>query len=73
MVQTFLRELDHSQWSFSEFVLRLLDFILTHNWFTFLAVYYLQVQGVTMGMLCPPVYANLYLGDGNVNSLPVTF
>lgn len=59
---TFLRELDHTQWKYSEFALRLLYFILTHNWFLFLDSPYFQVQGVAMGTRCAPAYTNLYLG-----------
>lgn len=40
--------------SFDQFILKLLDFVLTHNTFIF--------DGVAMGTPCAPGYANLYLG-----------
>lgn len=52
---------DHTR-DFCNFVLLLLQYILTHNIFTFMGQLYLQIQGVAMGTACAPNYANLYLG-----------
>lgn len=47
---------------FGEFILRLLQFVLTHNFFIFKESFYLQIQGTAMGAPCAPSYANLFLG-----------
>lgn len=47
-IKTFLMEKDHRQWDFRTFVLRLLSYILKHNWLAFLRSHYLQVQGVAV-------------------------
>lgn len=67
-VCSFLREQDHRRWEYCEFIVDLLRFILSCNCFTFKESYYLQVQGVTMGTCCAPVYANLYLGGVGTSS-----
>lgn len=46
----------------TEFVLSLLEFILTHNVFYFGGVAYHQLRGTAMGCTCAPSYANLLLG-----------
>ncbi|KAM4038417.1 uncharacterized protein ACNLHF_016739 [Anomaloglossus baeobatrachus] len=46
----------------SRFTLKLMDYILTHNFFTFNGKYYHQLRGTAMGCSCAPSYANLYLG-----------
>lgn len=61
-VKEFLRERSNRKWVYSEFILKILEYIWTHNIFTFLGSYFLQVQGVAMGTCCAPSYANLYLG-----------
>ncbi|XP_073425439.1 uncharacterized protein [Dendrobates tinctorius] len=43
-------------------VLELLEFSLTHNFFTFMGSFYLQLQGTAMGASFAPSYANLFLG-----------
>ncbi|XP_075442459.1 uncharacterized protein LOC142487291 [Ascaphus truei] len=45
-----------------DLVLKLLRFILTHNYFIFRNRYYLQKRGTAMGATCAPSYANLFLG-----------
>ncbi|CAJ0968644.1 unnamed protein product [Ranitomeya imitator] len=45
-----------------EFILDLLHFSLTHNFFVFKDRYFLQLQGTAMGATCAPSYANLFLG-----------
>lgn len=55
-------EQDKTTWPHNRFVLNLLTFILTRNYFTFMDQMYLQTQGVAMGTCCAPSYANLYLG-----------
>lgn len=60
--RTFLREQTHHCWEYCEFILDLLQFILTHNCLIFKESHFLQVQGVAMGTSCAPTYANLYLG-----------
>lgn len=47
---------------FAEFILRLLEFALSHNFFLFRESYYLQLQGTAMVASCAPSYANLFLG-----------
>ncbi|XP_071999215.1 uncharacterized protein [Engystomops pustulosus] len=44
------------------FVVSLLGFALTHNFFIFRETLYLQLQGTAMGAACAPSYANLFLG-----------
>ncbi|CAJ0946852.1 unnamed protein product [Ranitomeya imitator] len=44
------------------FILELLQFILTHNFFVFKDRPFLQLQGTAMGASCAPSYANLFLG-----------
>ncbi|XP_069615983.1 uncharacterized protein [Ranitomeya imitator] len=44
------------------FILDLLYFSLTHNFFIFKDRYFLQLQGTAMGATCAPSYANLFLG-----------
>jgi len=44
-------------------VLRLLEKILTRNFFSFLDKTYLQVRGTAMGTPCAPLYANLVMAD----------
>lgn len=46
----------------NKFMMDLLAFLLTHNYFMFGGVHYLQIQGVAMGTTCAPAYANLFLG-----------
>ncbi|KAM4037475.1 uncharacterized protein ACNLHF_016074 isoform 1-T1 [Anomaloglossus baeobatrachus] len=43
-------------------ILTLLEFILTHNVFTFDQNIYKQIQGTAMGASCAPSYANLFMG-----------
>ncbi|XP_056398325.1 uncharacterized protein LOC130293541 [Hyla sarda] len=45
-----------------EFILNLLRFALTHNFFLFGDLLYLQIQGTAMGAACAPSYANCFLG-----------
>lgn len=52
-------EQDHHNWPTNTFILKLLEFILTRNYFLFMDQMYLQIQGVAS---CAPSYANLYLG-----------
>uniref|UniRef100_A0A803KCG6 Reverse transcriptase domain-containing protein n=1 Tax=Xenopus tropicalis TaxID=8364 RepID=A0A803KCG6_XENTR len=44
------------------FIIKMLSFILHHNYFVFNNVFYLQIQGTAMGTSCAPTYANLFLG-----------
>lgn len=62
MVRTFLMEQDWTQWLINEFILKLLLYILTHNWSFFNGSHYPQVQGVAMGTCCALAYTNLFLG-----------
>ncbi|KAM4038422.1 uncharacterized protein ACNLHF_016745 [Anomaloglossus baeobatrachus] len=43
-------------------ILELLEFVLTHNAFTFGERFFLQRRGTAMGAACAPSYANLFLG-----------
>ncbi|XP_073537706.1 uncharacterized protein [Phyllobates terribilis] len=44
------------------FIVDLLKFILTHNYFVFDHVFYRQASGTAMGARCAPAFANLFLG-----------
>ncbi|XP_056380387.1 uncharacterized protein LOC130275860 [Hyla sarda] len=46
----------------SEYVIQLLEFLLTHNYFIFDSRYYHQLRGTAMGSPVAPSYANLTLG-----------
>lgn len=45
-----------------DFVLEAIWYLLTHNYFLFNGVFYLQTRGTAMGARFEPTYANLYLG-----------
>ena len=62
MAGSFLYEQENTSWPLVDFILQLLLFILTKNYFTFNDELFLQTQGVAMGTSCAPAYANLYLG-----------
>ncbi|XP_056413371.1 uncharacterized protein LOC130356211 isoform X2 [Hyla sarda] len=61
-VDNFFQQQVSRDREFDVFLLRLLDFVLKHNFFTFDGRYYLQVSGTKMGARCAPSYANLFLG-----------
>ncbi|CAJ0929381.1 unnamed protein product, partial [Ranitomeya imitator] len=46
----------------SKFVVELMEFVLTHNYFLFNGKYFHQLRGTAMGCSCAPSYANLLLG-----------
>lgn len=60
--RSFLMEQEDTSWPLNEFILQLLTFILTQNFFIFEDQHYLPIQGVAMGTSCAPSYANLFLG-----------
>uniref|UniRef100_A0A8C5WH29 Reverse transcriptase domain-containing protein n=1 Tax=Leptobrachium leishanense TaxID=445787 RepID=A0A8C5WH29_9ANUR len=45
----------------TSYIIELLTYILTHNFFLFDGKYYLQKRGTAMGTSCAPNYANLFL------------
>lgn len=55
-------EQERKSWPLNEFIVQLLSFILTRNYFIFEDQHFLQSQGVAVGTSCAPSYANLYLG-----------
>ncbi|XP_040272050.1 uncharacterized protein LOC120988574 [Bufo bufo] len=59
-VSTFLSTKSTQFSAHSEFILTLLKFLLTHNYFLFDGHYYLQTVGTVMGSKCAPNYANLF-------------
>lgn len=59
MVRTFLCESITIQWSYNQFILDVLVFILTHNIFVFNRAHYLQIQRAAMCTCCAPSYANM--------------
>lgn len=71
VVNGFLQERNHNQWSYNCFITDLLHFILTqtHNVSVFNRSHYLQVQGVGMGTCCAPSCVNLYLGGGGAGTV----
>ncbi|XP_077113029.1 uncharacterized protein LOC143768221 [Ranitomeya variabilis] len=46
-----------------ELLITLLEYALTHNYFMFKEVLYLQMQGTAMGAAFAPSYANLFMGS----------
>lgn len=62
VIKKLIRERGPQYDTYGDFVLDLLRFILTRNYFMFGSSHFLQVQGVAMGTKCAPAYANLYLG-----------
>ena len=46
----------------TQFLVKLSQFILTHNNFSFNSHHYLQVKSMAMGTLMAPSYANLFMG-----------
>lgn len=49
MAKSFLMKQDCTTWPLNEFILHLLSFILTRNYFVFEDLHFLQIQGVAMG------------------------
>lgn len=60
---SFLEKTGDQSSTHNWFVLELLEFTLTHNYFVLDGFILLQVQGVAMGTSCTPSYVNLYLGE----------
>ncbi|XP_056378779.1 uncharacterized protein LOC130274454 [Hyla sarda] len=48
--------------SHNAFVLKLMEYILVHNYFLFDGRHYHQLKGTAMGSPCAPTYANIFLG-----------
>ena len=46
-----------------DLVIKLAEFILTHNYFLFKDEFFLQVKGTAMGTRMVPQYANLFMAD----------
>ncbi|KAM9320087.1 uncharacterized protein PAF06_004553 [Gastrophryne carolinensis] len=69
-IRFFLNELDISRHNLNIFILRLLEFVLTHNFFLFNGSLYHQVQGTAMGTTCAPSYIDdifiLWSGPGHL-------
>lgn len=61
-IRSFFEQKTQTNSLFDNFILQLLDFVLTHNTFLFDGQAYCQTQGVAMGTPCAPSYANLFLG-----------
>uniref|UniRef100_A0A803JG97 Reverse transcriptase domain-containing protein n=1 Tax=Xenopus tropicalis TaxID=8364 RepID=A0A803JG97_XENTR len=64
-VEAVKYHLDKYSWyteEVKEFIVEAIWYLLTHNYFMFGGVYYLQERGTTMGAQFAPTYANLYMG-----------
>ncbi|CAJ0967291.1 unnamed protein product [Ranitomeya imitator] len=61
-VRFFLQQRSIRCGEHNDFVITLLEYILTHNAFTFDGKHFHQLRGTAMGCPCAPSYANLFLG-----------
>lgn len=58
----YLQDRTHISLHPNQLIIDLAEFVMKNNFFTFERDFYLQVSGTSMGTVCAPNYANLYLG-----------
>ena len=58
----FLLHRDDSSNPPNDFIIELASLVMKYNYFKFDDDFYLQVSGTSMGSICAPNYANLYMG-----------
>lgn len=58
----FLQNRDNTVNPPNDFILDLAGLVMRHNYFVFDRDFYLQTSGTSMGSICAPNYANLYMG-----------
>ncbi|KAM9305433.1 uncharacterized protein PAF06_013989 [Gastrophryne carolinensis] len=61
-VKQTLEEVGPCDAHYNEFVVELLEFVLTNNYFRFNRGFFHQIRGTAMGAACAPSYACLHLG-----------
>ena len=58
----FLLHRDDSETPPNDFIIELTNLVMKYNYFKFDNEFYLQTSGTSMGSICAPNYANLYMG-----------
>lgn len=58
----YLQDRSHISHHPNQLIIDLAEFVMKFNFFTFERDFYLQVSGTSMGTVCAPNYANLYVG-----------
>ncbi|XP_075181514.1 protein spinster homolog 1-like [Anomaloglossus baeobatrachus] len=59
-VEYFLKMKGTHMWKHNKFVMELLRFVLSRNYFLFAGRVFHQLRGTAMGSLCAPTYANMF-------------
>lgn len=63
----YLRNREDTEKPPTEFLIQLATFVMKLNYFTFNKTFYQQMSGTSMGTICAPNYANLYMGHFEEN------
>ena len=61
-LDVYLKDRDNTIIPPNEFLIGLTAFVMKKNYFMFNGDFYLQVSGTSMGSICAPNYANLFVG-----------